>query len=80
MVTSTCEVCNKTVTPGATHCRKCRSYSLPGEKNPAHKLSNDDVVAIRRTTDTTLEQLARRYNISRQRVSLVKRHLAWTHI
>ena len=53
--------------------------SLPGTKNPAAKINDDDVRAIRAST-LTLRELSERYGISKARLSLIRRGEAWTHL
>jgi len=52
---------------------------LPGINNPAAKLTNEQVLEIRRASGTQ-ERIALGYNISRSCVGLIKRRERWAHI
>jgi hypothetical protein len=51
----------------------------PGERNPQHKLTEDDVYEIRRSTRPETE-LAVHYGVSRSAIGLVRRHETWRHV
>lgn len=59
--------------------RKGRSPSMTGTRNGHAKLSEDDVLAIRRSARSN-KSLARLYNVDRSMVSLIKSRKRWGHI
>ena len=62
---NTCRTCGCVITPTATHCRAHRQVRLAGERNPQHKLTDADVLAIRAIRGETQEQIAKQFNVSR---------------
>ena len=56
-----------------------RPTSRAGERNSNAKLTADQVRAIRQSEETVAE-LARRYNVSRLPITLIRQGRTWTHI
>lgn len=54
-----------------------------GELGPSSKLTNKEVIAIRRTrrdTDLTLKEIAEKFGVSLTNVSMIANRKTWTHI
>lgn len=65
----------------AHHSIKNSHYTilLPGERNPAAKLTDSEVKAIRK--DNRVHRLiAMNYGVSRENISLIKRNARWKHV
>lgn len=58
---------------------RSRGARLPGATNPMSKLTDDDIRAIR-SLSTNLKETARRYGISFQTVSNIRRRHTWKHV
>lgn len=55
---------------------KGRCHSMPNERHPMHKLTDEDVVEIRkaRREGQTQDAIARRFNVARSCISLIVNH------
>lgn len=66
--------------------RKGRQNRIPtqlGEQSPHSKLTNDDVLTIRRlksTGTTSTKELSSRYNVSERNIDLIIARKKWKHI
>ncbi len=58
---------------------KGRNADTNGEKNPFHKLTSEQVLEMRSSTDKTSE-LAKRYNVTYEQVWKIRAGRAWTHL
>jgi len=70
-------------TPAENGGDAARSGSHAGERNGRARLSEDDVRAIRASTDRSgawLQRLARRYNICPTMASRIINRKAWRHV
>lgn len=52
---------------------------LPGENNPAAKLTNNDVFKIR-LEEGSHSVIAKKYNVSRRTIGFIKRRERWAHL
>lgn len=52
---------------------------IVGEKHPYVKLKEDDVLAIRASTDSQ-SKLAEKYEVNQTHISRIKRRVVWAHI
>jgi len=59
-----------------------RNRFLVGEKSPHSKLSNEDVIAIRkeRATGATGRSLSKKYGIAESEISAIVNRRRWTHV
>lgn len=72
----------ETVSCGCTRLEKL-GVSLPGESNPKHKLTDDDVRSIRlmyHTGDWLQKELASHFNVNPSCISKVLLGTTWRHI
>ena len=61
--------------------KKITSLSHPGENNATSKLSNDQVLQIRKLLPNyTNIQLGNMFNVSRTTISNLRLGISWTHI
>jgi hypothetical protein len=58
---------------------KGRANGAIGERNCKAKLAVDDVIAIRRSGDRT-SALARRYQVHRSTILMIRKRLTWRHV
>lgn len=64
------------------HCRVVLQHYLRGEDSPAARLSEDEVLNIRRMVaqGSSHRKAAQQYGVDRATVGLIIRHETWTHI
>ncbi|MFB6367189.1 HNH endonuclease [Paenibacillus elgii] len=60
--------------------RVMRGRSAFGTKNGRAKLSEDDVIEIRRETKSTNTELARRFSVDRKVIYNIRSHKSWKHV
>lgn len=70
--------------PPATHgrCQRCRATATRGEKRPAHKLTEYDVVQIRRrlATGEHPKAIAPDFHITDKVIYEIRARRAWKHV
>lgn len=67
---------------GGATCQKCRSTATRGEKRPAAKLTEYDVIRMReeRASGSTVKSLASKYGVSESCIYYVTNRRSWKHV